>query len=211
MRAKLPSPAMVVAFIALCLALSGGAFAAVRATSVDGFSAVGASSSLKGARGKLVAVQAGGRNSGRLPDKFVANVVRGEGLLSTFARAQAVTDNATGAANTLAVIPGFGTITSTCRDQNGAANKEDPSQTLTFTNQSATGVNYARFVAGSPATVASVASGTIANTVIAGSNAFEIVMQSTAGSVTVRGIIRQDGRNTPSGQCFTAAQVLQDL
>lgn len=211
MRAKWPSPSMLVAFIALFVALSGGAYAAVRATSVDGYSAVGASSSVKGARGKLVAVQAGGKNSGRLPDKFVANVVRGEGLLSTFARAQDVTDNATGAAITLATLPGVGTISSTCRDQNPAANKEDPSQTLTFTNQSGGLVNYARSTTGGPAIVTNVANATVANTVITGSNTFELFIQGAPGSVTIRGAIRQDGRNTPTGQCFTAAQVLQDL
>ena len=64
MKLRLPSPAMVVAVIALIVALSGTAIAAVdfarNAGAVDGKSAVGAKASLRSAAGKLVATSTGG-------------------------------------------------------------------------------------------------------------------------------------------------------
>ena len=64
MRPRRPSPAMVVAVIALVVALSGTAIAAVdyarNAGAVDGKSAVGAQASLGRAAGKLVATAADG-------------------------------------------------------------------------------------------------------------------------------------------------------
>src|SRR3954452_15259059 len=117
MRIKRPSPSLVVSIIAVVMASTGSAVAAskIAATSVDGFSAVGASSSLSKARGKLVATQAGGANAGKLPGKFVSGVVQGDAFISSFARAQDVADNQPGAPIELfPAIPGLGTITSTC-------------------------------------------------------------------------------------------------
>src|SRR3954469_14677093 len=107
MRIKRPSPALVVSIIAVVMASTGSAVAASKlaATSVDGYSAVGASSSLGGARGKLVATQSGGTNAGKLPGKFVSGLVAGDGFIGSFARAQDVTDNQTGAPITLATVP----------------------------------------------------------------------------------------------------------
>src|SRR4051794_19870714 len=108
MRIKRPSPSLVVAIIAVVMASTGSGVAAskIAATSVDGFSAVGASSNLGNARGKLVATSAGGVNAGKLPGKFVSGVIGGDGSISTRALAQDVTDNATGAPVTLTTIPG---------------------------------------------------------------------------------------------------------
>ena len=75
MKPKLPSPAMVVAIMALLVALSGTAVAAVNfasnAGAVDGKSAVASSASLNSAAGKLVATQRSGAGKGRLAAKFL--------------------------------------------------------------------------------------------------------------------------------------------
>ena len=81
MKLRLPSPAMVVAVVALIVALSGTAIAAVdfaqNAGAVDDRSAVGASASLRDAAGKLVATASGGEGKGQIPARFVDGVMRG--------------------------------------------------------------------------------------------------------------------------------------
>ncbi|HEX6619135.1 MAG TPA: hypothetical protein VF024_05735, partial [Solirubrobacteraceae bacterium] len=81
MKLRLPSPAMVVAVIALIVALSGTAIAAVdfahNAGAVDGKSAVGAKASLRSAAGKLVATSTGGDGKGQIPARFLDGVMRG--------------------------------------------------------------------------------------------------------------------------------------
>src|SRR3954452_9488283 len=211
MRIKRPSPSLVVSIIAVVMASSGSAVAASKlaATSVDGYSAVGASSSLAGARGKLVATQAGGLNAGKLPGKFVSSVVQGDGVLSTRALAQDVTDNQTGAPVTLTTIPNFGTITSVCEDQSNTVGKEDPRQTIAFLNQSGAAVSYARQLGGGGAPVISgPQNGTSAPFTIGGSNTFQLLIQSGTKSITLQGIARQDGTNSAAAQCFTTFQMI---
>ena len=86
MKFRRPSPSMVVALIALVLSTSGSAVAAVsyasRAGSVDGHSAVGASSSLQARGRNLVATAKGGPMSGQIPAKFLAGMVRARGSRS---------------------------------------------------------------------------------------------------------------------------------
>ena len=78
MKLRLPSPAMVVAVIALIVALSGTAIAAVdfarNAGAVDGKSAVGAKASLRSAAGKLVATSTGG--NGKVTETQAAQVTK---------------------------------------------------------------------------------------------------------------------------------------
>ena len=213
MRIKRPSASLVVSIIAVVMASTGSAVAAskIAATSVDGYSAVGASASLGAARGKLVATQSGGTNSGKLPGKFVSGVVAGDGYITSFARAQDVIDNQTGAPVTLAAIAGLGTITSVCQDQSNTAGREDPRQTIAFLNQSGATVSYARQLGGAgAATITAPQNGTSAPFTIAGSNTFQLLIQAGTKSVTLQGIARQDGTNTAAAQCFTTAQVIVD-
>ena len=208
MRIKRPSPSLVVSIIAVVMASSGSAVAAskIAATSVDGYSAVGASSSLAGARGKLVATKSGGTGAGTLPGKFVSGVVQGDGVLSSVARAQDVIDNQTGAPLTLTTIPGLGTITSVCEDQSNTAGKEDPRQTIAFLNQSGAAISYARQIGNNNAPIISgPQNGTSTPFTIAGSNTFQLLIQSGTKSVTVQGIARQDGTNS------AARAVLHDV
>ena len=100
MKPKLPSPAMVVAMVALAVALSGTAVAAVNfasnAGAVDGKSAVASGAKLSSAAGKLVATQRSGAGKGRIASQYLdlPQVVRGSS--SNFGRAVGVVDNAAG-------------------------------------------------------------------------------------------------------------------
>src|SRR5215207_1583101 len=75
MKLHRPSPAMVVALIALVMAMTGSAVAAVNfatnAGAVDGKSAVRAGVTRSFAAGRLVATAADGPNKGRIPSKFL--------------------------------------------------------------------------------------------------------------------------------------------
>src|SRR3954467_7418717 len=75
MRIRKPSPSLVISIIALVMASTGSAIAAVSyarsAGAVDGRSAVGASSSLSHAAGRLVATASGGSHKGKIPVTFL--------------------------------------------------------------------------------------------------------------------------------------------
>jgi hypothetical protein len=78
--ARRPSPAMIVALVALVLATSGTGYAvqraSVKATSVDGLSAVRSTASLRRAAGRLVATERRGANRGRFNARFIPKVGR---------------------------------------------------------------------------------------------------------------------------------------
>src|SRR4051812_9074581 len=136
MKISAPSPSMVVAGIALFVSLGGTSIAAVnyaaRAGSVDGKSAVAASSTLSHAAGRLVATNGAGPDKGRLPGKFVADVAKSQ----AFSKGYQVADNAPGAPQLVATIKGLGNLTATCNDQNAAVGNEDPISVLTYNNGS---------------------------------------------------------------------------
>jgi hypothetical protein len=121
MKLGRPSPGMVVALIALVLSTSGSAIAAVsyasRAGSVDGYSAVGAGSSLRHAAGNLVATARGGGTAGQIPAKFLAGVVQGTG--QPFVQSVQVSDNANLAPVPLVSVPGVGTLSAGCTTKRG--------------------------------------------------------------------------------------------
>src|SRR5215217_7385643 len=98
MRIRRPSPGTVISIIALVMATTGTAVAAVdfarNAGAVDRLSAVPASASNSRAKGNLVATARGGSNVGQIPNKFLADVPE----TRAFAVPLAVEDNATGGA-----------------------------------------------------------------------------------------------------------------
>ena len=102
MKISRPSPAMVVAGIALFVSLGGTSMAAVsyatRAGSVDGKSAVYSGASLSQSAGKLVATERSGADKGRLPGRFVSDVPK----TAVFSNVFEVADNAPGAPQTAA-------------------------------------------------------------------------------------------------------------
>ncbi len=91
MKLKLPSPAMVVALIALAVAMSGTAVAAVtfakNAGAVDGKSAVADGAALKTAAGRLVATQRTGSGKGKIAQRYLDVSGLAHGSTSTFGKA----------------------------------------------------------------------------------------------------------------------------
>lgn len=148
MRPSMPSPAMVVALIALVVALSGTAIAAVdfatNAGAVDGKSAVASTASLALAKGKLVATANGGSTPGRIPGRFVSDVMRGGSTAITkYLRA---VDNQPGPVVAIATIDGIGRFEAQCRDQDPAVNIESTQTVITFTASEPGGVNVSRLL-----------------------------------------------------------------
>ena len=210
MRLRIPSPAMGVAIVALVMATTGTAVAGVNfvsnAGAVDGKSAVSAASSLARAKGRLVATARGGRNGGRIPGKFLADVSRAE----AFARALDVTDNAAGAAIQLAGrgdTEGIVTLTTSCGDQNPAVGAENPVTIVTLTNVSGTTVNAARRVGVTAVRVFAFPTGTVDQFTISGSQTFEIHLERRGVHAVIDGAVRQDGLNTATGSCLAFGTV----
>jgi hypothetical protein len=206
MRIRKPSPAMVVAIIALVMASTGSAVAAVsfarNAGAVDGRSAVSASSSNSTAAGNLVATRSKGSNAGKIPIKFLAGVAYAD----TFATFFDVGDNATGA--TVTVEPTtLGTLSASCSDQAGAAGVEDPTVTLTFANTSGRDVFYYRRVGNGNPTITTIANGTADSFTINGQNSFTIQAQTDTVMVEFEGFTRQFNVRTPSGNCSVSGTV----
>ena len=148
MRRRMPSPAMVVAIIALIVALSGTAVAAVdfarNAGAVDGKSAVSASASLRRSAGKLVAAASAGPGAGRIPGRFVSDVMRGGSTsLSRYIRA---VDNQDGPVVPLAIIPHIGRLDAQCRDQDPTPDVKSTQTLVTFTASEDSGVNVSRLL-----------------------------------------------------------------
>jgi hypothetical protein len=206
MRLSKPSPATVIATIALVMATTGTAVAAVSYASnagrVDGLSAVGASSSNSRAKGNLVATARGGSNPGKIPNKFLADVPANESFEAPFA----VEDNATGA-NVELNGNIFGRLSASCRDQANAAGTEDPRMVIEFSNTSGGTVNIARRVGVGDGTVGALANGTVDSFAINGSNTFRYHLEAHGRQVVIEGAVRED-RITPSdGVCFVWGSV----
>jgi hypothetical protein len=206
MKIRRPSPAMAVAFLALVLALSGTAFAAVNyarnAGAVDGRSAVGSGASNKRAAGKLVTTRAHGPLKGKIAKQYLDLSGLGRGSNSTFGRGLAVQDNQTLAPDTIGVVPGLGTLTASCFDQNNTVGREDPATRLVFVNQSGAGVNVARTVGSGAPFVAALPNSAQTDWTITGSNTFELHIERFGANYFVKGVVRQEGRNTADASCL---------
>src|SRR4051794_3198629 len=202
MRIRKPSPSLVISIVALVMASTGSAVAAVsfarNSGAVDGRSAGGASSSLSHAAGQLVATASGGSHKGQIPVKFLANVP----AATTFGRYSPVVDNTTGGSQAINTNS-LGTISATCNDQDDRAGVLDPTTTLTFQSGGST-VNFARTIGGSNATLVSMAPNTTQSITINGSNTFEIQVEAFGADVVYDGQVRQDGRGTSAANCLVA-------
>jgi hypothetical protein len=203
MRISRPSPGTVIATVALVMAMTPAAVAAVvNADRVDGFSAVGASSSNNRAAGNLVATARGGSNKGQIPNKFLADVP----AVNNFANAFTVEDNQTGATIDLAGVP-FGRISISCQDQAAAANTEDPRMVISFTNSSGGPVNvYRRVGAGDPS-IGVIANGTVDSFTINASNNYRYHLEANLTQVIVDGVARQERPQPTEGNCVTFGNV----
>lgn len=210
MKLRTPSPAMVVAVIALVMATSGTAVAAVNyarnSGAVDGRSAVTASASLDGARGKLVATARGGPESGRIPGKFLADVTRAE----VFGRAFDVTDNTQGAPFELAsadATDGIGALTVSCGDQSAVPSVENPVSRVNFRNVGGAALNLVRRTGVGEVRVLLLAPGTGEQFQINGSQTFEIQAEVGGRHLSVEGAVRQDGAGGSAASCLAFGTV----
>jgi hypothetical protein len=211
MKLRRPSPSMVVALIALVLSTSGSAVAAVsyasRAGSVDGYSAVGASSSLQHAAGNLVATARGGSMAGQIPAKFLAGVVQGAG--QPFVQTVQVSDNANLAPVALVAVPGVGTLSAGCDDQAKNPGRENPLTVLAFTNQSGGFVSFERTLGQAPPVVTAIDNNAVAGAQVPGSTTFSYNVQAGLTNLQINGVVRQDGAGTADGRCVVYGAVVR--
>jgi hypothetical protein len=200
---------MVVAIIALVVALSGSAVAAVNfarnAGAVDGRSAVSASSSLRHSKGKLVAAAGAGPSRGRIPGRFVSDVMRG-GSTSITSYMRAI-DNQDGPVKALAVIPGIGRLDAQCRDQDPTVGIESTQTLVTFTGSELGGVNVLRLlgvdIAGSRDGVVFTALKDQPVPVLNSSpSLFQLTLQARNRTVFITGAARPDLNHSASAACL---------
>ncbi len=217
---RMPSPAMIVAVIALVMASTGGAIATVNfarnAGAVDGKSAVSSTSSLRRAAGKLVATKASGSFRGRIPAKFLelngASVIKGQGSAQSFSKAIQVVDNNTTAPQALVTLPGFGTLAVSCRDTAPAPGRTDPQTILNFVNQSGRAINLSREVDGAAPFIRSLPNATTDSQglTLGNPHQFQYTMESFGTSVVIVGAEGQFGQTGAAGtQCVQWGQALR--
>jgi hypothetical protein len=211
MRMGRPSPSMAVSLVALVMATSGTAVAAVsyarNAGKVDGKDAVHAGAKLSQAAGDVVATNRTGPDRGKIPGKFLADVMRGGA--DSFARPAGVQDNAADVPTAISSIAGLGTLSASCFDQNRAPGVEDPGTTLTFGNTSGVAVNVARQTGGDRPAVFPQLNNTTSQFTVGGSNTFRLHIEKQGVNYAVEGVVRQDGRGTPAASCLVYGYALR--
>jgi hypothetical protein len=208
MRVKRPSPAMVVACVALFVAMGGTSIAAVNyarnAGQVDGKNAYKSSRSRDKVAGGLVATYPGGALKGRIAHRFLAQTP----LSRPFAKGLEVADNAASVPVKLTGTS-IGTLTTTCADQSPRAGVEDPVSTVAFQNTSGTAINVAKRVGTNRAVVGFQENGTSTTLTVAGSNTFEFVLGIGNTEVLVEGVVRQDGARSPAATCIAYGSAVE--
>ena len=209
MRVKRPSPAMLVACVALFVALGGTSVAAVNyarnAGKVDGKDAVKSSRSTSKAAGNLVATYPGGRLKGKIAHKFLGETPLGR----PFGKAQDVADNAASVPAGLTGTGALGPLTATCADQAARPGVEDPISTISFVNTSGQTINVAKRVGVNPIEIGIQQNGTVASVVIRGSNTFEFIVNLGGTTTLIEGVVRQDGAGSPAASCLVYGASIQ--
>jgi hypothetical protein len=215
LKPKLPSPAMVVALIALVLAMTGSAVAALDASSVNGIRAVPAGTSLRRAAGKVVATNKSGSARGQIPSKYLdiggAQVIKGQGMAQVFGASIDVVDQNTTVPQALIRVPFFGTLTVSCKDENAKKGVEDPQSTVSFANQSGNVLALARTGSGGvPSVFTNLPNTAIDTFTLSNAHTYEYNIQSPGGTnVLVHGVVNQIGRGTAAAQCNEYGQALR--
>ena len=209
MKLRLPSPSMVVAVIALIVALSGTAIAAVdyasNAGAVDGKSAVSASTSLHDAAGRLVATASAGPGKGRLPARFVDDVMRG-GAQSLSKYVHTV-DNQQGRLTPLLIVPGIGRFDVRCDDVDPTPGTQTTRTSIQFTASASPGVNVSRLLgrdigAGQRPAVFNAPKGQPVSILASADGLFQVIMEARGRSVLITGASRTDNGPGPQAACL---------
>lgn len=211
MRRKMPSPATVIALVALGVALSGTAVAAVavdyarRAGSVDGKSAVSSSASKARAAGNLIATARRGEGKGRIPGRFVDDVMRGGSAnVSKYLR---VVDNRGGPVVPLAIMPGIGRLDAQCRDQDPTVGIESTQTIITFTASDKGGVNVSRLLGrdidrAQDGVVFSALPSTPVPVINFADSLFQLIFQAREQAALVIGSSRSNSNKTNDAACL---------
>jgi hypothetical protein len=203
MRIKKPSPALVVAIVALVMACGGSAVAAIdyarNAGAVDHLSAVKSSASLHKAKGRLVATSRKGSHRGQIPAKFLD--LSGTPKATTFAMGVPVTDNAAGGANVLHTST-FGRLTLACNDQSTKKGVEDPTSKIAFTSSYPNALNVAHTIGGAGPVVKVLQPNTVDEFPINGTSTFRLHVEYGGVDVVYEGIVRQVGAGTADASCL---------
>lgn len=221
MKVKRPSPAMVVALIALVMSMTGGAIAAVNfaqnAGAVDGHSAVRAKTSNDRAAGKLVATYASGALKGKLPFRFLGGAAS-QGSVKRLtdavararngARAIAVPDNSATTNETVIDLE-LGDFQVSCFDEAAQAGRENAATRITITNGSGFPINLVRRTGVAAAEILTLENGTSHTFDVGAQNTFEAQLQGTGNrTVLVEGTARQSGQGTADSACGVWATAL---
>jgi hypothetical protein len=221
MKLNRPSPAMVVAVVALVMSMTGGAIAAVNfarnSGKVDGYDAVRAGASLNKAAGNLVATYPRGENRGKLPFRTLSGAASTdsvEALADVAAQGRngaqtiAVPDNAqTTEANMVDL--GVGNLQVACFDQDAAAGTEDAATRVTITNHSGAAFNIARRLGTGRQFIRTVETGTAETFVVGVENTYSVHIQAAPNrTVLVEGAATQTGPGTADSSCGTWATAL---
>jgi hypothetical protein len=208
-KLRLPSPAMVVAVIALVVALSGTAIAAVdfarNAGAVDGRSAVGAKASLRSAAGKLVATSTGGSGKGQIPARFLDGVMRGGTM--TLSKYLHTVDNQAGRLTPLLIVPGIGRFDAQCDDVDQTPGTQTTRTSINFTASVRDGVNVSRLLGrdietGQRPRVFTAPRGEAVSILASADGLFEVIMEARGRSVLVTGAARTDNGPGPQAACL---------
>ena len=221
MRTKRPSPAMVVALVALVMSTTGGAIAAVNyaknSNKVDGFDAVKAKSSNRKAAGNLVATYAAGKLRGKLPFRFLSGAAS-TGSVNAVADAMArgknaarlipVVDNSATTAETVIDLE-LGAFQVSCFDQADQPSREDAATRITLSNASGAPMNLSRRVGVGDAAIVTLENGTSDTFAVGAQNTFEVQLQGgTNRTVLIEGAARQINQNTADSGCAVWATAL---
>jgi hypothetical protein len=205
MKISRPQPATIISIIALVMASTGSAVAAVsfarNAGAVDHKSAVGSGATRSHAAGKLIATQAKGAGKGTIAAKYLDLGGVAGGSTSTFGQSVPVPDNTSSVPTQIGGIPGLGPLTATCSDQDNTVGIGDPRTTITFSNASGDIVNQSRTIGGGNPAIGAVAANTQSSFTINGSSTFELHLQRRGTNYFVRGVVRQDNRGTSVSAC----------
>ncbi|MEA2438401.1 MAG: hypothetical protein QOF65_2957 [Thermoleophilaceae bacterium] len=209
MRRRVPSPAMVVALVALAVSLSGTAVAAVdfarNAGAVDGHSAVSSDASLSAAKGKLVATANEGSARGRIPGRFLTDVMRGGATPIT--RYLRSIDNQPGPVVAIASIAGIGTFNAQCRDQDPDSGVKSTQTLITFTASEAKGVNVSRLLGrdidlGRDGVVFTALPSQPVPIISFADTMFRVILQAGDRTVFVSGSARSDANHSSTAACL---------
>jgi len=206
-----PTPALVISLIALVFAMTGSAAAVVsfatNAGSVDHISATTSSASNNYAAGKVVATRKSGLYKGTLPSKYLDPTTVPREFV--FGRTAEVIDNGSENPFVIATIPGFGSVTATCGDENNNAGNENPRTTVTFGNTSGDTIEFARATGSGSVAVVQLANNQTASFTINASNTFTLQAQRKGTNLNIQGVVRQQGQGTAAASCINYGRVSQ--